>query len=76
MFIHVDVHVDLGASAGAPLVSHIDVDKVAFTGSVATGSAIMKVWFWCGLVVVVVVVVVAVSMLKEFDLIAGLCEQR
>lgn len=30
-----------GASAGAPLTAHAGVDKVTFTGSVATGSAIM-----------------------------------
>lgn len=31
-----------GPSAGAPLTVHSDVDKVAFTGSVATGQVIMK----------------------------------
>jgi len=31
----------LGPEAGAPLPSHPDVDKVAFTGSTATGRAIM-----------------------------------
>ncbi|GAB4845603.1 Betaine aldehyde dehydrogenase 2 [Ancistrocladus abbreviatus] len=32
----------LGPEAGAPLASHPDVDKVAFTGSTATGSKIMS----------------------------------
>lgn len=32
----------LGRAAGPPLVSHPDVDKVAFTGSTATGKEIMK----------------------------------
>ncbi|RLN91682.1 hypothetical protein BBJ28_00001696 [Nothophytophthora sp. Chile5] len=32
----------LGAEAGAPLVSHPDVHKVAFTGSVPTGRGIME----------------------------------
>ncbi|KAJ8753541.1 hypothetical protein K2173_022782 [Erythroxylum novogranatense] len=31
----------LGAEAGAPLVSHPNVDKIAFTGSAATGTKIM-----------------------------------
>nr|ACM67311.1 betaine aldehyde dehydrogenase [Spinacia oleracea] len=31
----------LGPDAGAPLVSHPDVDKIAFTGSSATGSKVM-----------------------------------
>jgi len=31
-----------GAEAGAALVQHLDVDKVAFTGSTATGKQIMK----------------------------------
>ncbi|MEH6651657.1 MAG: aldehyde dehydrogenase family protein [Motiliproteus sp.] len=33
----------LGQSAGQPLVEHADVDKLAFTGSVPTGSKIMGV---------------------------------
>ncbi|KAK9669375.1 hypothetical protein RND81_13G125700 [Saponaria officinalis] len=32
----------LGPDAGAPIASHPDVDKVAFTGSTATGSKIMS----------------------------------
>jgi aldehyde dehydrogenase (NAD+) len=32
----------LGRTAGAALAAHMDVDKVAFTGSTATGRAIMK----------------------------------
>ncbi|TDY15794.1 betaine-aldehyde dehydrogenase [Paraburkholderia sp. BL6665CI2N2] len=32
----------LGADAGAPLSEHPDIDKLAFTGSVPTGSRIMK----------------------------------
>ncbi|GAA5897737.1 hypothetical protein JCM6882_000081 [Rhodosporidiobolus microsporus] len=32
----------LGATAGAAIASHMDVDKVAFTGSVATGRRIME----------------------------------
>lgn len=32
----------LGAEAGAPLAEHPDVDKLAFTGSVPTGSRIMQ----------------------------------
>nr|AHH24261.1 betaine aldehyde dehydrogenase [Atriplex nummularia] len=31
----------LGPDAGAPIVSHPDIDKIAFTGSSATGSKIM-----------------------------------
>ncbi|KAI3515827.1 hypothetical protein L1887_14732 [Cichorium endivia] len=31
-----------GPEAGAPLVSHPDVGKIAFTGSSATGSKIMN----------------------------------
>ncbi|MCF6327025.1 MAG: aldehyde dehydrogenase family protein [Devosiaceae bacterium] len=31
-----------GASAGQPLSEHPDVDKIAFTGSVATGSRVMQ----------------------------------
>jgi aldehyde dehydrogenase (NAD+) len=31
-----------GAVAGAALAHHMDVDKIAFTGSTATGRAIMK----------------------------------
>ncbi|VAW14660.1 Aldehyde dehydrogenase [hydrothermal vent metagenome] len=31
-----------GASAGQPLSEHRDVDKIAFTGSVATGSRVMQ----------------------------------
>jgi acyl-CoA reductase-like NAD-dependent aldehyde dehydrogenase len=31
-----------GAEAGAPLVAHPDVDKVAFTGATATGREVMK----------------------------------
>jgi betaine-aldehyde dehydrogenase len=31
-----------GGSAGAPLVAHPDVDKIAFTGSVEVGKAIMR----------------------------------
>lgn len=31
-----------GREAGSALVSHLDVDKIAFTGSTATGKAIMK----------------------------------
>ncbi|KAE8694555.1 Betaine aldehyde dehydrogenase [Hibiscus syriacus] len=33
----------LGPEAGAPLASHPDVDKIAFTGSTTTGSKIMTV---------------------------------
>jgi len=32
----------LGPDAGAPLVAHPGVDKVAFTGSLATGKAVMR----------------------------------
>lgn len=32
----------LGPTAGAAIASHMDVDKVAFTGSVATGRRIMS----------------------------------
>lgn len=32
----------LGAIAGAALASHLDVDKIAFTGSTLTGKAIAK----------------------------------
>jgi len=32
----------LGPDTGAPLAEHPDVDKVSFTGSVATGSKVMK----------------------------------
>ena len=32
-----------GAEAGAPLSAHEGVDKVAFTGSVATGARVMQV---------------------------------
>ena len=32
----------LGADAGAPLAEHPDIDKLAFTGSVPTGSRIMQ----------------------------------
>lgn len=32
----------LGGVAGKALASHLDVDKIAFTGSTATGKAIMK----------------------------------
>lgn len=31
-----------GRKAGAALAQHIDVDKIAFTGSTATGKEIMK----------------------------------
>ncbi|WP_172292899.1 aldehyde dehydrogenase family protein [Pseudoruegeria sp. HB172150] len=31
-----------GAEAGAPLVAHPDVDQITFTGSVATGQAVMR----------------------------------
>jgi betaine-aldehyde dehydrogenase len=31
----------LGLDAGAPLASHTGIDKVAFTGSTATGKSIM-----------------------------------
>ena len=32
----------LGQTAGAAIASHLDVDKIAFTGSTATGKHIMK----------------------------------
>lgn len=32
----------LGLDAGAPLADHVDVDKIAFTGSVPTGQKIMQ----------------------------------
>ncbi len=32
----------LGRDAGAPLADHVDVDKIAFTGSVPTGQKIMQ----------------------------------
>ena len=32
----------LGRTAGAALAQHLDVDKIAFTGSTATGKAVMK----------------------------------
>jgi betaine-aldehyde dehydrogenase len=38
----VNVITGFGKSAGAPLVSHKDVDKVAFTGSVEVGKQIMR----------------------------------
>src|SRR5690348_14566208 len=38
----VNVVTGLGETAGAPLVSHADVDKVAFTGSAAVGKMIVK----------------------------------
>jgi betaine-aldehyde dehydrogenase len=38
----VNIVTGLGESAGAPIVAHPAVDKIAFTGSVATGKAIMK----------------------------------
>ncbi|KAJ4712257.1 Betaine-aldehyde dehydrogenase [Melia azedarach] len=52
----------LGPEAGAPLASHPHVDKIAFTGSTATGSRIMTAaaqmvkqnnctWFLCSLLV-------------------------
>lgn len=31
-----------GPSAGAPMTTHPDIDKLAFTGSVATGSKVME----------------------------------
>jgi acyl-CoA reductase-like NAD-dependent aldehyde dehydrogenase len=31
-----------GAAAGAPLVAHPDIDHITFTGSVATGAAVMR----------------------------------
>ncbi|MGH9580685.1 MAG: aldehyde dehydrogenase family protein, partial [Terriglobales bacterium] len=38
----VNVITGFGATAGAPLVSHPDVDKIAFTGSAAVGKTIVK----------------------------------
>lgn len=38
----VNIVTGFGESAGAPLVSHADVNKVAFTGSAAVGKIIMK----------------------------------
>jgi betaine-aldehyde dehydrogenase len=38
----VNIVTGLGESAGAPIVTHPAVDKIAFTGSVETGKAIMK----------------------------------
>jgi betaine-aldehyde dehydrogenase len=38
----VNVITGFGESAGAPLVAHKDVDKVAFTGSVEVGKTIMR----------------------------------
>jgi len=38
----VNIVTGLGDSAGAPIVAHPAVDKIAFTGSVETGKAIMK----------------------------------
>ena len=38
----VNIITGLGESAGAPLVRHPDVNKVAFTGSAAVGKAIVK----------------------------------
>src|SRR5271155_1228762 len=38
----VNIITGFGESAGAPLVRHPDVDKVAFTGSAAVGKAIVK----------------------------------
>src|SRR5438105_12418568 len=38
----VNVVTGFGESAGAPLVTHADVDKVAFTGSAAVGKQIVK----------------------------------
>jgi betaine-aldehyde dehydrogenase len=38
----VNVITGFGESAGAPLVSHKDVDKIAFTGSVEVGRQIMR----------------------------------
>ena len=38
----VNVVTGFGESAGAPLVAHKDVDKVAFTGSVEVGKKIMR----------------------------------
>ena len=38
----VNVVTGFGESAGAPLVAHADVDKIAFTGSVEVGKQIMR----------------------------------
>jgi betaine-aldehyde dehydrogenase len=38
----VNIVTGLGESAGAPIVTHPAVDKIAFTGSIETGKAIMK----------------------------------
>ena len=38
----VNIVTGFGETAGAPLVKHVDVDKVAFTGSAAVGKAILK----------------------------------
>ena len=38
----VNIVTGLGESAGAPLVAHADVDKIAFTGSVEVGKVIMR----------------------------------
>ena len=38
----VNIVTGLGPNAGAPIVAHGDVDKVAFTGSVDTGRTIMR----------------------------------
>jgi betaine-aldehyde dehydrogenase len=38
----VNIVTGLGETAGAPLVSHADVDKVAFTGSATVGKLIVK----------------------------------
>jgi betaine-aldehyde dehydrogenase len=38
----VNVVTGLGEGAGAPLVAHADVDKIAFTGSVEVGKQIMR----------------------------------
>jgi betaine-aldehyde dehydrogenase len=38
----VNIVTGFGETAGAPLVTHVDVDKVAFTGSAAVGKLIVK----------------------------------
>jgi betaine-aldehyde dehydrogenase len=38
----INIVTGLGATAGAPLVAHPDVDKIAFTGSAEVGKAIVK----------------------------------
>ena len=38
----INIVTGMGESAGAPLVAHPDVDKIAFTGSNAVGKAILK----------------------------------